>query len=122
MVIPAHVEIRDPNGVVIASEDFNSSLIQLHVRPTVFGNYTATITNLQDKSERLPTEYLGYTIHYGLGHLTSVSRGVSNPVGDLISGMYLWGAILIGPAVVMVIIAIARAAYILSKKTTNTQK
>lgn len=117
--IPAHVEIRDPNGSLIASQDFNSDRIQLHGRPTSFGNYTASITNTQDKSERLPTKGVGYGIHYGLGHFTSSFQGVINPVGDLIVGMNFWSAFMIVPSIIILVIVGARAAYGLLKKQKN---
>jgi hypothetical protein len=88
--IPARVEIRDPNNVVLVDEEFNQGRIILYVTPQLSGNYTATITSLEDRRNRVTTgePY----VFYALGYLTSNGfEGVNNPVGTSVQIMLVVG-------------------------------
>jgi hypothetical protein len=90
------------------------------VKPEQFGEYTATVTNTQDPADRMETRVgYGYAIHYGFGHLTSHFEGVSNPIGDAIGGMVIWGQRIIIPGSIMVVYGVTRMIY---KATHLTRK
>lgn len=111
--IPARVEIRDPNNELLASDTFNSSRIVVSVTPKSFGNYSATITSLADKMASNSTDGSGHTIFYAFGHLTSGSfEGVVNPVGDAIVWIIPVGYFLTTAGFILIVYAVARAAYL----------
>lgn len=92
--IPAQVEIRDPNDVLIFSRQFNEGTIVVYVDPNVFGNYSATITSLEDPDARVTSG--SPPIEYAFGYLTSNGyEGVNNPVGTAIEIMVVSGNLMI---------------------------
>ncbi len=88
--IPARVEIRDPNNVVLVDEEFDDERIILYVTPQLYGNYTATIMSLEDPRSRVTTgEPYAF---YAFGYLTSNGfEGVNNPVGTSVQIMLVVG-------------------------------
>ena len=76
--IPAHLEIKDPNDMILYDMNFDDKTI-ISFKPEKPGIYTATITSLEDKNNRI---HQGYTdIIYALGFLTDYND-VYNPLGN----------------------------------------
>jgi len=85
--IPAHLEIRDPTNTILYDMNFDDKII-ISFKPKVYGNYTATVTSLEDENNRI---HRGDTrIVYALGFLTFY-KDVYNPLGNAVSGMIAFG-------------------------------
>ncbi|MFB5620040.1 MAG: hypothetical protein ACE5RC_02765 [Nitrosopumilus sp.] len=97
--IPAHLEIKDPNGFILYNIDFDKKTI-ISFTPEIFGMYTATITNLEDENNRNHRGYID--IVYALGFLTTYDD-VVNPFGKLINTLLFIGYLLIIPGIVLAI-------------------
>lgn len=76
--LPAHITITAPDGTVLYDTDFDDRL-NISFRPQMYGNYTATITSLQEDYH--PEYGQSTAIRYGFGFLYWY-RGVYNPLGD----------------------------------------
>lgn len=107
-LIPSRVEIMDPSNNMIASQEFTSATVVLYIKPTSYGVYRATITNLEPLGTAYPPG-IDIFVLYGFGHLTSSFPGVKNPLGDVYYGMAYWGYSLILPSLVVIGIAVVRA-------------
>jgi hypothetical protein len=113
--IPVRVEIRDPNNVVLVDKEFNIERIILYVKPQLFGNYTATISSLEDPDNRLPTG--SPKVHYAFGYLTSNGyEGVENPVGTAVGAMLVVGNGAMMAGFILIVIAVVQKA----RKKRNT--
>jgi len=109
--IPAHLEMKDPNGIILYDLDFNNKTI-ISFKPEKLGTYTATITSLEDENNRV---HRGYTdIVYALGFLTSY-KDVSNPMGHMINVLLIIGYVLFLPGIILVIYGAIREFKIKSK-------
>lgn len=97
--IPAHLEIKDPNDIVLYDMDFDKKTI-ISFEPKTMGTYAVTITNIEDENNRTNQGYVN--IVYALGFLTSYDD-VSNPMGQLINVLLLTGYFLFIPGIVIVI-------------------
>jgi hypothetical protein len=97
--IPAHLEIKDPNGIILYNLDFNNKTI-ISFEPKTMGTYTATITNIEDENNRTYQGYVG--VDYALGFLTSY-HDVSNPMGLMIIVLAWIGYLLFLPGTILVI-------------------
>jgi len=75
--IPAHLEIKDPNGLVLYDMDFNDKKI-ISFKPETHGTYTAIITSLEDENNRIHKG--SPQILYALGFLIEYDD-VNNPLG-----------------------------------------
>jgi hypothetical protein len=120
--VSTHLEIKDPNGNIIFENVYSTLDIAAQVKPTLYGNYSAQITNVQDPSERLNRREGSQSIYYGFGHLTSHYKGVDNPLGDTFSGMNLWGHILRSLAFYMIMFGIVSRGYKYYKKYKSTKR
>jgi hypothetical protein len=109
--IPTHVTITNPEGQMVFEKEFTSSTVVAQINPQSFGNYTATITNTQDPSERVLPRGLGYHIVYAFGHLTSHYSGVNNAIGNIVSGALFWSRFMATGGVIIVIYWLARAGH-----------
>lgn len=89
--IPAHLEIKDPNDLVLYDMDFNDKKI-ISFKPETHGTYTATITNLEDENNRIHKG--SPQILYALGFLTDY-KDVNNPLGNSFVWMVPIGNILL---------------------------
>ena len=76
--IPANLEIKDPNGLVLSDMDFDDKII-ISFKPETHGTYTVTITSLEDENNRIHKG--SPQIVYALGFLTDY-KDINNPVGN----------------------------------------
>lgn len=112
IAIPAHLEIRDPDNEIVFEDDFNELRIIVSLKPDGnFGTYTATLSSLEDGTNRI---HRGQTsVAYEFGFLTNYSD-VHNPLGKALLGMIPLAAVasLVGIGIVIygAIKAVARKA------------
>jgi hypothetical protein len=109
--IPTHVKLTNPEGETVFEKDFTSSTVIATIQPQTFGNYTATITNIQDPSERVVPRGMGYNVIFAFGHLTSHYSGVTNIIGDLVSGSLFWSYFMTTGGIILVVSWLGRAGY-----------
>jgi len=96
--IPAHLEIRNPNNIVLYDMDFDDKTI-ISFKLETHGTYTATITSLEDENNKIHKG--SPQIVYALGFLTDYND-VYNPVGNTFvwlspigNVLFLFGIVLI---------------------------
>jgi hypothetical protein len=108
--IPSHMELKGPNNDIILAKEFDEKFVY-KFRPTEYGNYTVTITSLEDENNRL---HFGTTlINYGLGFFPESSFS-SNYFGRFL--VYMWFA---GYLLMFVGIGLGIYGVIKSKKPTH---
>lgn len=103
--MPAHLVIRDPNNVVLYDMDFSDKTV-ISFKPQVNGEYTATMTSLEDENNQINR---GAFIEYSFGYLV-YSKDVHNPIGDAIYTTGLLGYAIIVFGVVFVIVTAIKTA------------
>ena len=108
--IPAHLEIKDPNGLVLSDMDFDDKII-ISFKPETHGTYTVTITSLEDENNRIHKG--SPQIVYALGFLTDY-KDVNNTLGN----SFVWMAP-IGNVLFLLGIAIMIYGVIKARKKSN---
>jgi hypothetical protein len=103
--MPAHLVIRDPNNSILHERNFDDRTI-VSFRPEIYGEYTATVTSLEEKDN--PTPGTAF-IEYSFGFLV-YSDGVENPVGNTIYSIGLFGYALITFGIIFFIVSTIKAA------------
>jgi hypothetical protein len=103
--LPAHLEIRAPDGTTLHDMYFDDR-VNISFRPQMYGNYTATITSLQE--EYHPEWGQSTRISYGFGFLTHRDN-VYNPLGNAFSNMNAFGGLVIYLGVGIIIYGIVKA-------------
>jgi hypothetical protein len=103
--VQAHVQIRDPSNTILYDEDFEDRLV-ISFKPAGFGEYTASITNLEEEPRATATKYT--EIRYALGFLSYPD--VPNPVPDALSAMSVIGSLMMVFGAIFVVISLVKAA------------
>ena len=87
--LPAHLKITAPDGSVLYDMYFDDK-VNISFRPQMYGNYTATITSLQEDYH--PVYKRNTMIAYGFGFLV-LRDSVYNPLGDAFVSMMSFSAV-----------------------------
>ena len=103
--LPAHLKITAPDGSVLYDMDFNDK-VNISFRPQMYGNYTATVTSLQEQYH--PEWGDSTVISYGFGFIV-LRDDVYNPLGDAFVFMMTIGGLLIYIGIGIIIYGIVKA-------------
>jgi hypothetical protein len=111
--IPTKVQIRGPDGQILTEEEFDSARMVVHVKPTIYGTYAATITSLEEESDPRAPVSGDRSTKYAFGHLTSgYFKGVSNPGGDAVNKLLFSSYILNFAGALMVVMYVTKSVYL----------
>lgn len=96
--------VTDPNGKVVSSQDFGSSLFT-SIQPQTLGTYTATVTNVGRSAISLSGTTLGHFPFVGANGQPNIAAMSSQGLGEVILG----GLMIVGGVVTLIVGGIVTA-------------